>query len=333
MNACADGLGRLPGDFDSTSESGFEAADRHVIELAEEGFQKEIGDAELAWLSSREAENVWLFGKRLGELDSAENFRDRIVTAAPNDVNCMLFASYAFGRGAAAGADRRERMLDAIAEEKPIAAFGATWRADPTPAGAERIISLVSSGRIAASELRVLRYGGWVTRLRSDFAIKIVDLMLTEDEEDNLESVLGIMDHAVHSGTISVQEFGETIWRALEGRTSQRSTMFDWHWGRVADLVVETDPARIARIFVSFFESDKTWLSTDSAQSALQKATRANPAAVWEVVGPALLGNDLTAVRLRLKLDGWFGDLIPADMLIEWAQDHGRRGFLLPHRY
>ena len=46
------------------------------------------------------------------------------------------------------------------------------------------------------------------------------------------------------------------------------------------------------------------------------------------MIGPSLLRNDLTAVRLRLKLDGWFGDLIPPDMLAEWAQHHGRRGFL-----
>jgi len=320
---------RLPGDFDSHGESGFEAADQRVVKLAEEGFQTEIGEAEIAWLSSPEAQNVWLFGKRLGELDKVERFRDRIVIAAPNDVNCMLLASYLWGRGAEAGPDRRERLLDEIVDQKPIAAFGATWRGNPTVPGAERVIHLLSNGRVAGSELRVLMYGGWVEKLPTEYAIKIVNLMLTLDPEANTEAVLGIIDHAVHASAISVEQFGDILWLALENQTSQRSTMFDWHWGRVADLVVETDPGRLARIFVMLFESDETWLRTDAAQGALQNATRSDPAAVLGVIGPALLRDDLTAVRLRLKLEQWFGDLIPPEILVEWAQRHGRRGFLV----
>src|SRR5262249_50557786 len=41
----------------------------------------------------------------------------------------------------------------------------------------------------------------------------------------------------------------------------------------------------------------------------------------------ALLREDLTEVRLRIKLQGWFGDLVPAETLIAWARKHGRRGF------
>jgi hypothetical protein len=320
---------RLPGDFDPNGVSGFEAADQRVQQLAEEGFRSGIGEDEIAWLSTPQAENVWLFGKRLGELDATERFKERIVNAASNDVNCMLLASYVWGKGVTDGADARERLIDEIAGQKPVAAFGATWRGDPTAAGAARIVNLVSSGRVEASQLRVLMYGGWVQKLPPEYAIEIVNLMLTLDPESNTEAVLGIIDHAVHSGAISVQQFGDTIWRALESRVSQGSTMFDWHWGRVAELVVEADPGRLARIFLKFFESEETWLNTDAAKGALQRATRADPASVWEVIGPALLRGDLTAVRLRLKLEYWFGDLIPPELLIGWAQGHGRRGFLV----
>jgi hypothetical protein len=320
---------RTFGDFDSHGESGFEAADRRVVELAEEGFQNEIEPEVLEWLSSPQAENVWIFGRRLGEIDSVEKFGKRILHAAPDDVNCVLFAAYAAGRALSSGQEDRERLLDAAAEVKAAAAFGATWRGDATVAGVERIIRLVSEGRVPPSELRMLRYGGWVEKLPFDYASRIIDLMLTLAPGATAESVLGIIDHAVRAGTIPVERFGETIWKALEILRPERSTMIDWYWARVADLVASEDPKRIAAIFVRFFESDQTWLNTDSAQGVMRLAVRSDPSAVWEVVGARLLGNDLTAVRLRLKLEGWFGDLFPPEVLVEWARQNGQRGFLV----
>jgi hypothetical protein len=320
--------GRLPEDFDPNSGSGFDAADRRVMELADEGFQNGIGSTEITWLSSKKAENVWPFGRRLGELDTEDRFRDRIFEAAPDDENCMLLAAYVWGRGAASGPQTRERLLDALLPTKPMAAFGATWRGDATVAGARRIINLVTTGRVAASSLRMLRYGGWITQLPPDYAIEIVNLMLKDDAESNAEAVLGVIDHAVRTNVLSVHQLEDSIWKALEIKGPQRSPSFDWHWGRVADLVATSDPARFARIFVTLFESDDMWLGTDSAQSVLQHATRSDPHAVWDVIGKALLADDTTAVRLRLKLGQWFGEFIPAETLVEWAERNGRRGFL-----
>jgi DNA-binding Lrp family transcriptional regulator len=320
--------GRLPEDFDLSSASGYDAADRHVMELAEEGFKNGIGEAEIKWLSSPEAENVWPFGRRLGEIDQQERFRDRIFQAAPDDQNCMLLAAYIWGRSAAFGPENRERLLDALLQTKPIAAFGATWRGDATVAGAIRIINLVSAGRVPASSLSMLRYGGWVTQLPTEYAIEIINTMLRLNPESNAEAVLGIIDHAVRAHSITVEQLGDAIWEALEIKGTQRSPSFDWHWGRVADLVATRDPGRLACVFLTLFESGDTWLGTDSAQSALEHATRSNPHSVWEVIGAALLKDDLIAVRLRLKLGQWFGELIPSEMLVDWAQRHGRRGFL-----
>jgi len=318
---------RLPGDFDSRGDSGYEAADRRVIELAEEGLQAGIGSAEIEWLSSEAAENVWVFGRRLGELDRAETFLQRIVEAAPDDVNCMLLVSYIIGRDAASGPERRESLIDSIAQKKPVAAFGVTWRNEASIAGAERIVDLVNGHRVPASALSMLRYGGWLERLPSAKAIEILNLMLSLDAEANVEAVLGVIEHAVQTGTITLPQVGDTIWKALETTTSRRSSGFDWHWGRAADLVATIDPARLAGVFVKLFGSENTWLSTDAAQSALQHATRSDPKAVWEVLSSALIKDDLTAVRLRLKLEGWFGDLVPAEVIVEWARRNGRRGF------
>jgi hypothetical protein len=323
-------IGRRPhSDFDNASPSGFAAADKKVIQLAEEGFQEGVSGSGLAWLSSPEAENVWLFGKRLGELDADEKYFDLILQRASDDVNCMLLASYIWGRGMSSGEQNREVLLDKVASQKPITAFGATWRGDPTEAGAERIVRLISEGAVPGSALRMLQYGGWVEKLPSHYALKIVDLMLSFDAVDNIEAILGIIDHAVRTERMTIEQFGDAPWRALEAPIAARSPNFDWHWGRVADLVATRDPSRFARIFITLFEKDETWLSTDSAQGILRKVTEADPDAVWSIISPVLLRGDSTTIRLSLKLRHWFGELIPPETLVRWARSQGRRGFLL----
>jgi hypothetical protein len=81
---------RLPSDFDSTSPTGFDKADTLVKQLAEEGFRKQLSEEELRWLASPEAENVWPFGHRLGELDETGSLISSIVAISPADLNCMF---------------------------------------------------------------------------------------------------------------------------------------------------------------------------------------------------------------------------------------------------
>lgn len=320
---------RIHGDFDMASTSGYGAADEAVQRLAEEGFAEGLGEAELAWLASPEAEHVWIFGHRLGELDREGMLFSEIVKVTSNDTNCMLLAAYIRGRGVVCGDEVKESMIDVLIEEKPDAAFGATWRNDASVTGAKRVIELVSSGRVAGATLRVLLYGAWANKLPSDYTVKIITLMLDTEPQSNAESVLGIIDQSIRAGHITVADFGDVIWRALEAKANPRSPNFDWHWAEVAQHVAASDPARFARIFVSFFESDDTWLGTDSAQGVLGNVTQANPKPVWDVIAPVLTRDDLTGTRLRIKLQHWFGELIPAELLLPWARKHGRRGILI----
>ena len=319
---------RLLGDFNPNGTSGFEVADERVVQLADEGFRQGVAPHELAWLVTPEAENVWVYGRRLGELDQAGTFFEQILEASPDDVNCLLLASYLSGKASAQTGEEREAAIDVVSKRKPSAGFGTTWRSEPTEEGAKRIIRLVSDDSVPASAMSALMYGGWVEKLPAEYAVSVVDLMVGSGAGNNAEAALGIVDHAVRGGAISLEQFGETIWRALEIIPTQSSHMYDWHWARVAELVVAVDPARLARIFLRFFESDETWLGTDAAQGVMATATKSDPAAVLGVIGPALMRNDLTGVRLGIKLRGWFGDLIPPALLVEWAREHGSEGFL-----
>jgi hypothetical protein len=320
---------RLHNDFDGKGESGYAEADKRVEQLAEEAFRNGISEAEISWLVSREAEHAAVFGFKLGELDQTGKFFAQIVLHTPNDINCLCLASYIRGQALRSSPEVREALIDKVAEEKPEAAFGATWRNEPTSAGVDRIIRLASNALLDVSALRILLYGAWSTKLSANDIIKLIKLMLKEKSDANLESVLGMIDQSVRSKAISVAQFGELIWKAVEAKSKRRSPNFDWRWAQVASLVAANNPRRLARIFVSFFDSDDTWLDTTSAQEVLGVASAHGPADVWEVIGAALLKEDLTALRLGLKLQHWFGEIVPVEVLLNWALQNGERAFLI----
>jgi len=320
---------RLYTDYDLEHDLGFASADEQVIRLATDAFERGLNAEEIKWLASPEAEFVWLFGKRLGELDTLESFKTPIMEATDDNMNCLLLAGYLSGKCSMGTDIERSGAIDEIEQSKPWAAFGLTWRAEPSEAGARRIIRLVQSNLVDPLAFRVLMHGPFLPQLPLVYTIQIVNLILDKDPNSNIEIALGIIDNRLRNKSAMIEDFGESAWKAIEMRPAGRvSSTFDWQWGRIAAPLATVNPVRFAGAFVGLFESDETWLATDSAQHCLRTAATADPIGVWNVIGPALLKEDQTGLRLRIKLEHWFGELLPSDVLLSWAKQNGRRGFL-----
>src|SRR5262249_47789434 len=105
---------RVRSDFNLMGVTGYEAADERVLKLAEEGYQIGLDSRAIKWLSSADAENVWLFGKRLGEIDASEKLLPAITQSADDDENCLFLSSYLVGRSIEAGPEKIEAILDKI---------------------------------------------------------------------------------------------------------------------------------------------------------------------------------------------------------------------------
>ncbi len=321
---------RLYTDYDLKHESGYTSAEQRAIRLADDAANRGLSEEELKWLASPEAENVWPFGQRLGELDTAGRFEAPIKHATEDNFNCLLLAGYLTGRYPAGMEVERSEAIDEIEQSKPKAAFGATWRAETSESGVQRVIRLVQKKLVDPSAFRVFMYGPFLPQLPLRYTIQIVDLILDADTSNYTEIALGIIDNCLRSKSASIEQFGESAWKAIETVPAGRvSHTFDWQWGRIAAPLATANPVRFANAFIKLFESDETWLATDSAQHCLRTAAEADPAGVWNVIGPALLREDQTGGRLRIKLEHWFGELLPPDVLVSWAKRRGRKGFLL----
>ena len=85
--------------IDWNKETHFKKADENIIALAVEAFKNpELFTANLEWLSSREAENVWIFGRHFGNLDKNKYWLDSLVNVAKTNKGLTLVASYMHGR-------------------------------------------------------------------------------------------------------------------------------------------------------------------------------------------------------------------------------------------
>lgn len=314
---------RLPSDFDLEGKKGYVTADQKTVELADEGFRNGVSDEELKWLASTEAEHVWVFGKKLGELDNNETFLHRIIPVSSNDLNAMLLGSYLVGHASAVGDDRFHQILDDLAKDNPVLAFTATWRGQPSERSGNRVIRLMESGSVQQHLFRALMYGGWVTSLPDDLALKIIQVLAGADPKLTNEAVLFLLDQLVARRPQLVHGAGELIWEALESTPTELGPHGQWLWGQLAGKAAGLDPARMADLCLARMRADNSpHLSNDPVVVALSTATNLDPEGVWEKVGKVLLHKEAFAFRLLLSLERWYGELIPVDSLLRWAKEH-----------
>ncbi len=318
---------RAHADYDLTGGTGFAAADNKVVELAEEGFSRGIADQELSWLASPEAENVWIFGKRLGELDAPRLFLDRIISATPADLNCMLLSSYLVGLATSAGKEVADAVLDDLEHTDATIAYAATWRVGPSEEGGRRVIRLMESGKVDPRLYRALQYGSWVQSLPRELAIRIVELMLLGDPTLTNEPSVAILDYMTRANPDALADVQGLVWKALEVAPVGQATHVDWQWGELAGRVAPQAPVKIAKLALDRLERDpQPHISGDPLIEVLSKATQACPDDVWKLVGCALLRTDRFSFRLLLSLEKWYGELIPTPTLIQWARENQPRG-------
>jgi hypothetical protein len=318
---------RLPSDFDATSPTGFDKVDTLVRQLADEGFRRGLSQEEQSWLASPEAENVWSFGLRLGELDNGRTLINTIIAVSPTDLNCLFLASYLVGIATSQGDPVRERILDDLAERQPALAFAATWRGTPTVASGERMACLIENEQVDPAFYRALTYGAWVTSLPEKLCLRIISLILTHDPAVTVEPALSMLQHYTQKNPDRFGAASQLVWRALEITPLMPRGHLEWEWGELAQRATPHDPLRMARLILDRIQrGERLLLPGDSSLNALSDATKLAPEAVWNEVAPRLLSSELQGFRLRHALDKWFGELVPVDLLVAWAEQNQPKG-------
>ncbi|MBZ5726791.1 MAG: hypothetical protein LAP87_17565 [Acidobacteriia bacterium] len=313
---------RLQADFDLAGGEGYANADSNVVRLADRAYQQGLGDAELKWLASREAENVWPFGRRLGELDTDQRYLERIIEISPDDVNCVFLAAYAAGLGSS-----KESLWDQVCDElagiRPILAFGATCRGPATRAAGERILNLIDGGQVPCQALQFLMLGGWAASLPVSERCALVKRLLDRNDEALTAVALSILHDWVTKGPRAADDYRNLIWDALERPVTMSRFAGEWHWGELAKTLARVEPKRAATLALRRMEEESSWVHfRATGRAVLAAATAADAEGVFGVVSSALLDRQPGRYRLLFALEHWYGDLVSPKTLVQWAQSH-----------
>ena len=319
---------RLHADYTGDVNAALQKWEAMAFALAEEAVVRGISEEELAWLTSTEAENVWPLGLRLGELDVTSKFFDRIVMASSEDINTVALAAYLAGRQKAEGDVIREQLIDRLAADHPMMAFGCTWRSNATERGFRRIVSLVSSGRVRPESIGFLVYGAWTTALPAEQVGELIRLLSSGDKSAAIEPSLTMLHELLERRPDATDTVEPLAWEVLESTPPDASVMSEWRWGHLAPAFARRNPQRMIRLLISQYSSDATYTRfTNERHQAFQIATIAAPKESWTMVSQALLQlGPVSSYNLRSALRGWYGDLIPVEDLVSWAKAHEPEG-------
>jgi hypothetical protein len=315
---------RLHADYDLSGNTGFESADSETEKLAAEAFEAGLSQEDVEWLATPEAENVWLFGLRLGKLDAESKYIDIIRRVSPRNINCLFLAGYLTGQTELKGNSFRDAYLDQLAVSEPILTFGATWRSKSSLEGLRRILKLADSGAIDPEMLGYLAYGGWTLTFSAADIADLLDRLLKGTIQNVMDPAMSIAFNLLQRNPEAVESIGDVLWRMISVKPQRN---WQWGWGQVASRLVALDPKRMTGIVLSFFATEHfVPLSEDPEMEVLAKATEEEPDSSWELVGNTLLSDDPSSYRALIALRGWYGERIPSGSLLRWAQTHRVKG-------
>ncbi len=322
-------VGSLPIEDFASEPGGRPAAEEQAIRLADEAFaDTSLLQQELDWLASPEAENVIWFACRLGELDSEHRWVEPIILRVRGGRGSTLLAGYLQGRARATEMDWAETFLDQLTDDEPNLAHAileATWRAGTSTRGARRIVRLIRRGALSPADLGVLVWGGWVKDLDKEPFEEIMTAAVRDEGSVATGIALTLLDTWLGKHPENKDGMASFAWMLIErpgGPTGP--TMVEHYWAEVAGKYLSDDPLRLARAILGAYRESDVLIHRDGRGIVLlaQAASRA-PAAVWEEIAYALVADDMFALRLRLGLEGWFGDVLGAETLLGWARDRG----------
>jgi hypothetical protein len=135
-----------------------------------------------------------------------------------------------------------------------------------------------------------------------------------------LDPAFGIALHLLNRDAEAFVQIEPLLWQMVEVKPE---TGWSWEWELIAQRLVKHDPNRITSIVLKYFADEHYLAHTGSPeQKVLFQAAEISPKESWNLVGPMLSRMDSASHRLLLALGEAYGEMIPTDVLVQWAREH-----------
>ncbi len=326
-----DRIKRYTGSFASVDWPGEDETTERPEEIARqlaEDAVHSMGEvaAIVPWLFSGEAEAVWPFAYRLGQLDAERKWFDSLFEAAKVASDTRMLSGYLHGRSNAGDSAWVERLLDSWAADADLArlAVDATARSGPSDSSARRTIGMVEAGHLSPANLTWLAWGRWAEDVSRPLLVRLLRLLLRDASPTSIEAALSVLDDALPKQD-APRDLVRLSWQVIESPSAWgQSRMIPYYAARVASRLVELNPARMARLIVRMYTQGQP-AYRDGRLPLIRRALELNPREVWKVIGSALLRSGVFRLSIALEQLNLI-DAVDLDVLGEWLAAHGVKG-------
>jgi hypothetical protein len=298
-----------------------------AAQLADEAFSDhDLLETLLPWLCSKEAEAVWPFGHRLGELDSERGLFQRIVEATRLGSSFIFLCAYLSGRSQAGDSDWVTEVIDhwSTSPDSSDLAAEATIRLRGSDHALKRLLSMIDEGRAEPSVLNLTSFGRWLERVNLDLQIEVVK-RLSDIGAEGSEAALGIVhDLLARESPVPASVF-ELAWNMLTREETTSDTMSAFHWEEIARVLIDDSPERVTELVLNAFLRS-TIKFYDRRLELLSTALDRRPVETWNVMARTLFDSD-ESYKLVWEMERvGTVDSIPLEVLEAWLSEIGHRG-------
>ena len=329
-------------------------AKKELEKLAEQlvNGKEKLNDADIEWLTSKDAINAGWFWRSLGSKDSDWQFYELVKELVSRfEYGCGAFATYTSGHSDGDRQEKVEEYLNKLIESgfNADAIFEANWRlANPTPTMIDRALDLVEHKGANAAGFNYFIYGHTLDKFnnqqyerlfrlydqKADLGIISLKrgillsfiLRAIERDKENMNYIEGIGDFALKQlNTLEI--FTEKTDMNIQNNV----VMNRYYWEQVAKHIGKIKPLEVIKIVFRLVEDEEIYHDEHSAtfgamQSIFDNINKEQKSEIWEFISQEYLNaqreNGIYAYRIETILKRWILDKFDEDMLIDWFEKH-----------
>jgi hypothetical protein len=322
-------------------EENREKGDRIVRELVEESVKvPEKLNKELNWLVTSEAENGYMFGRILGELDRDYYWLDIILQALKDSEKPSV---YFFGGYLSSiklrDVDLWETTLNRCYNDETLKKFllEIIWRSEASDNAVKLIIRMLKDQVIKPQEIKMLTYGAWFRGVSAKMFIEFLEEYYKIEDGKYAPCTLGLIYQYVAAYPHFISDGKDTLLKYLTNPEvfEDFDTMTMYYWDKLSNKLIdrfdETIPYFLDMVLNTLMKVNYVYFQSD-LRTKLKYFLEKDFDNTWKRIKEALLAKDLRGWSLAKILRGSYADfrkeknsllgLIPETYIWTWVEEN-----------
>lgn len=295
-----------------------ENVEKIVRQLVEESIRSpDKLEDQLEWLVTNEAENGYVFGRILGELDTEYYWLNTILNATKESENPSAF----FLGGYLSSIKSRDedlwtRTLEGCYSDETLGKLllEIIWRSGASDKSVRLLIKLLKDQKIKPQEMRLFLYGAWFSGVSEESFLEFLRVYYEIEDGKYAPIIIGVIQQFADSHPRIIENAADILLKYLTQpgifmREHNGMTLFYWDIlsSKLMDRLDDTIPCFMDQILHTL-KRESDFRLEPYFRKKIKFFLRKNVEGTWKKLGEALLKGDLRAWRLIHLLKGGYAN-------------------------